>query len=289
MQTWPASERNRSIAHDAAAGPQRERRSRARVGGVDRDAENLAVGKLAVAGVGNQPEELKQDARFVVAGDKVPLPWRRTTRFSASSSSSALRTVPCDTPRSAAISNSLGSAAPGCHSPSTMRLTRTSRSLPVERAEAERLRPFRRARLAAAAIRGSSMLAHLSLPSRLLVSFDSSVLCLIEDLTQRTAKRPGRTMAVPQFLVHDKKDTVGVVVVEGLKAGTDMLCVVTADNSDLQADRPRWTCRSATRSRSPTSRTATRSGNTARTSARPVADIAKGEHVHVHNLKTKRW
>ena len=38
-------------------------------------------------------------------------------------------------------------------------------------------------------------------------------------------------MAIPQLLVHDKKDTVGVVVVEGLKAGTDMLCVVTADNS----------------------------------------------------------
>ncbi len=27
-------------------------------------------------------------------------------------------------------------------------------------------------------------------------------------------------MGTPQFLVHNKKDTVGVVVVEGLKAGT---------------------------------------------------------------------
>ena len=26
-------------------------------------------------------------------------------------------------------------------------------------------------------------------------------------------------MGIPQLLVHDKKDTVGVVVVEGLKAG----------------------------------------------------------------------
>ena len=40
-------------------------------------------------------------------------------------------------------------------------------------------------------------------------------------------------MGIPQLLVHDKKDTVGVVVVEGLKAGTDMLCVVTADNSSF--------------------------------------------------------
>ena len=40
-------------------------------------------------------------------------------------------------------------------------------------------------------------------------------------------------MSIPQLLVHDKKDTVGVVTVEGLKAGTDMLCVVTADNSSF--------------------------------------------------------
>ncbi len=38
-------------------------------------------------------------------------------------------------------------------------------------------------------------------------------------------------MTAPHLLVHDKKDTVGVVVVEGLKAGTDMTCVVTADDS----------------------------------------------------------
>jgi hypothetical protein len=40
-------------------------------------------------------------------------------------------------------------------------------------------------------------------------------------------------MAAPQLLVHDNKDTVGVVVVEGLKSRTDMLCVVTADNSSF--------------------------------------------------------
>ena len=44
-------------------------------------------------------------------------------------------------------------------------------------------------------------------------------------------------MAIPQLLVHDHDDNVGVVVVEGLTAGTDMLCVVTHDNSDLPADR----------------------------------------------------
>ena len=41
-------------------------------------------------------------------------------------------------------------------------------------------------------------------------------------------------MKAPQLLVHDKKDTVGVVVVEDLKAGTDMFGVVTADNSSFR-------------------------------------------------------
>src|SRR4029079_1529390 len=33
----------------------------------------------------------------------------------------------------------------------------------------------------------------------------------------------GKTVATPHFLVHSPKDNVGVVVVEGLRAGTDML------------------------------------------------------------------
>ena len=38
---------------------------------------------------------------------------------------------------------------------------------------------------------------------------------------------------IPQLLVHDHEDNVGVVVVEGLTAGTEMLCVVTHDNSSF--------------------------------------------------------
>ena len=41
-------------------------------------------------------------------------------------------------------------------------------------------------------------------------------------------------MGFPQLLVHDPEDNVGVVVVEGLDAGTEMLCVVTKDNSDFR-------------------------------------------------------
>ncbi|NRG16068.1 flagellar biosynthesis protein FlgA, partial [Rhizobiales bacterium] len=38
----------------------------------------------------------------------------------------------------------------------------------------------------------------------------------------------------PHLLVHEAADNVGVVVVEGLKAGTKMLCCITHDNSTFE-------------------------------------------------------
>jgi (2R)-sulfolactate sulfo-lyase subunit alpha len=95
-------------------------------------------------------------------------------------------------------------------------------------------------------------------------------------------------MATPQLLVHDPKDNVGVVVVEGLTAGTDMLCVVTADNSSfhltVKADVPIGH-KVALRDLKADD-TAIKYGQDI---GRIVASVAKGGHVHVHNLKTKRW
>ena len=96
------------------------------------------------------------------------------------------------------------------------------------------------------------------------------------------------TVSVPQLLVHDRRDNVGVVVVEGLQAGVNMLCVVTADNSDfvLTAKQPipighKVALRDL------------RSGDTVikygEDIGKVIAPIAQGEHVHTHNLKTKRW
>jgi (2R)-sulfolactate sulfo-lyase subunit alpha len=95
-------------------------------------------------------------------------------------------------------------------------------------------------------------------------------------------------MAIPQLLVHDKKDNVGVVVVEGLKAGADMLGVVTADNSSFnltaQMDVPIG---------HKVALADIKSGDTilkyGQDVGKAVSDIRKGEHVHVHNMKTKRW
>jgi (2R)-sulfolactate sulfo-lyase subunit alpha len=95
-------------------------------------------------------------------------------------------------------------------------------------------------------------------------------------------------MSVPQLLVHDKKDTVGVVTVEGLKAGTDMLCVVTADNSSFHL-----TAKMDVPIGHKVALADIKKGDTVwkygQDIGKTVADIAKGEHVHVHNLKTKRW
>jgi (2R)-sulfolactate sulfo-lyase subunit alpha len=95
-------------------------------------------------------------------------------------------------------------------------------------------------------------------------------------------------MGIPQFLVHDKKDTVGVVVVEDLKAGTAMSGVITANNSTLKL-----TSKAAIPIGHKVALIDIKKGDTVwkygQDIGKAVANIAKGGHVHVHNLKTKRW
>jgi (2R)-sulfolactate sulfo-lyase subunit alpha len=95
-------------------------------------------------------------------------------------------------------------------------------------------------------------------------------------------------MTVPHLLVHDRRDNVGVVVVEGLTAGTDMLCVVTEDNSDFHAaanqDVPIG--HKVALTDLAVGDTVIKYGHDI---GRVVAPIRKGDHVHIHNLKTKRW
>ena len=95
-------------------------------------------------------------------------------------------------------------------------------------------------------------------------------------------------MTAPQLLVHDKKDTVGVVVVEGLEAGTNMLCVVTANNSSF-----RLKAKMDIPIGHKVALVDIKNGDTVwkygQDIGKAVANVKKGEHVHVHNLKTKRW
>ncbi len=93
---------------------------------------------------------------------------------------------------------------------------------------------------------------------------------------------------IPHLLVHESADNVGVVVVEGLTAGTDMLCVVTHDNTDFRltakADIPIG------------HKVALKDLAEGDTVMKYGEDIGKmigpaeqGGHVHTHNCKTKRW
>lgn len=95
-------------------------------------------------------------------------------------------------------------------------------------------------------------------------------------------------MSIPHLLVHDNQDNVGVVVVEGLTAGTEMLCVVTEDNSDFSLvvndDVPIG--HKVALSDLAEGDTAIKYGQDI---GRIVENVTKGSHVHTHNLKTKRW
>lgn len=93
---------------------------------------------------------------------------------------------------------------------------------------------------------------------------------------------------IPHLLVHHKKDNVGVVVVENLAAGTEMRCVVTEDDSEFSlraADAAPLGHKIALAD--------LRAGDAAVKYGEDIgkitAPVQKGAHVHVHNLKTKRW
>ncbi len=93
---------------------------------------------------------------------------------------------------------------------------------------------------------------------------------------------------IPQFLVHSPKDNVGVVVVEGLKAGTDMLGVVTETNSTI-----RVTATQDIPIGHKVALTELKEGDTVikygQDVGRMVGSAKTGEHVHIHNHRTKRW
>ncbi len=95
-------------------------------------------------------------------------------------------------------------------------------------------------------------------------------------------------MSIPHLLVHSPKDTVGVVVVEGLKSGTPMLCVVTENNSsfELEAAMDVLIGHKVALKDIAKGDTIWKYGEDI---GKAVAPIGKGEHVHVHNVKTKRW
>jgi len=95
-------------------------------------------------------------------------------------------------------------------------------------------------------------------------------------------------MTAPHFVVHDKNDTVGVVVVETVEANTDMTGWVMETDDTISV-----TALDAIPIGHKVALSDIAKGDTVLKYGHDIgeatADIAKGAHVHVHNLKTKKW
>ena len=90
------------------------------------------------------------------------------------------------------------------------------------------------------------------------------------------------------FVVHDEGDSVGVVVVEGVKAGAELTGWIMEDDREI-----RVTSRSAIPIGHKVALRDLDPGDTVVKYGcdigKVVARIGEGEHLHVHNVKTKRW
>jgi (2R)-sulfolactate sulfo-lyase subunit alpha len=90
------------------------------------------------------------------------------------------------------------------------------------------------------------------------------------------------------FVVHDEGDSVGVVVVEGVKSGDTLAGWIMDQDTELavtaKSDIPighKLAIKALAKDA-----TVIKYGVDI---GRVVAPIAVGEHAHVHNIKTKRW
>lgn len=90
------------------------------------------------------------------------------------------------------------------------------------------------------------------------------------------------------FIVHDEGDSVGVVVVEGVKAGQQLVGWVMDQDKTVTAkalaDIPIGHKLALVDIAD--GATVIKYGHDI---GRTVAPIKAGEHAHVHNIKTKRW
>jgi (2R)-sulfolactate sulfo-lyase subunit alpha len=90
------------------------------------------------------------------------------------------------------------------------------------------------------------------------------------------------------FIVHDKADTVGVVVTEDVQPGKELTGWVmeTDETVKLKSLEAVPLGHKIALGNIKAGDAVIKYGNDV---GRAVADIGEGRHVHVHNLKTKRW
>ena len=95
-------------------------------------------------------------------------------------------------------------------------------------------------------------------------------------------------MSGPDFLVHSTEDTVGVVVVETVKAGNELTGLVMDKNESISVkaidDIPLG--HKVAMSDIADGDTIIKYGHDI---GKAVAAISKGGHAHTQNVKTKKW
>jgi (2R)-sulfolactate sulfo-lyase subunit alpha len=100
------------------------------------------------------------------------------------------------------------------------------------------------------------------------------------------AQLPGTP--VIHCVLHDPDDSVAVVVVEGIKAGTPLTGLILDEDRTLQLE-----CRQDIPIGHKVALKDMAVGDTVIKYGvdigKVVQPIRKGEHAHVHNIKTKRW
>lgn len=94
--------------------------------------------------------------------------------------------------------------------------------------------------------------------------------------------------SAPDFLVHDAADNVGVVVVEDAAAGKALTgwVMATDETIEVKANAAIPLGHKVALADIAEGGGAIKYGSDI---GRAAAAIARGDHVHTHNLKTKRW
>ncbi|MGB3740915.1 MAG: UxaA family hydrolase [Castellaniella sp.] len=90
------------------------------------------------------------------------------------------------------------------------------------------------------------------------------------------------------FVLHDANDCVAVAVVEGIEAGKNMTAWIMDDDKMMKLDvtQPIPIGHKVALKDMAVGDTVMKYGVDI---GKVVAPIKKGEHAHVHNIKTKRW
>ena len=95
-------------------------------------------------------------------------------------------------------------------------------------------------------------------------------------------------MSQPDLIIHDEKDNVGVVVIETTKKGQECNAWIMENDKSIKVN--------STNAVPLGHKIALKNLNEGDTIlkyghdiGKVVKSIKKGEHVHVHNVKTKKW